>query len=139
MYDLIIKNGKIIDGTGTPHYSADVAVKDGKIAKIAKKLDGAAHIINAKGLTVTPGFIDSHSHSDGAILTSPDMKEKIEKGKVEYAELQQRMIEAEGKLTETEGKLTEAEGKLTEAKTVIAEKDEEILRLQALLDNRKSE
>ena len=68
-----------------------------------------------------------------------DMKEKIEKGKVEYAELQQRMIEAEGKLTEAEGKLTETEGKLTEAKTVIAEKDEEILRLQALLDNRKSE
>nr|MBQ4319256.1 D-aminoacylase [Clostridia bacterium] len=80
MYDLIIKNGKIIDGTGTPHYYADVAVKDGKIAKIAKKLDGAAHIINAKGLTVTPGFIDSHSHSDGAVFSNPDMKEKLEQG-----------------------------------------------------------
>jgi len=80
MYDILIKNGKIYDGTGTPAYYADVALKDGKIARIAKKLDGAKSIINAKGLCVAPGFIDSHSHSDGAILTSPDMKEKIEQG-----------------------------------------------------------
>ena len=80
MYDLIIKNGKIIDGTGSPYYRSDIAIKDGKIAKIAKNLKGAKEIIDAKGLTVTPGFIDSHSHSDSSLLTFPDLKEKIEQG-----------------------------------------------------------
>lgn len=81
MYDLIIKNGNIIDGTGSPYYHADIAVKDGKIAKISKFLtEEAAQVIDAKGLTVTPGFIDSHSHADGAALSCPDQKEKIEQG-----------------------------------------------------------
>lgn len=80
MYDLIIKNGKIIDGTGSPYYRSDIGIKDGKIAKIAKNLTEAEKIIDAKGLTVTPGFIDSHSHSDSSLLTFPDLKEKIEQG-----------------------------------------------------------
>lgn len=80
MYDLIIKNGQIIDGTGSPAYRADVAIREGKIARIARGLDGAAQTIDATGLVVTPGFIDSHSHSDLAILSSPDQKEKIEQG-----------------------------------------------------------
>lgn len=86
-----------------------------------------------------------------------DMKEQIEKGKAEYAELQEKMTEAqdqltetegkltetkgklsetEGKLSETEGKLFETEGKLFEAKEVLAEKDAEIARLKALLENK---
>ena len=81
MYDIIIKNGQVIDGTGSPRYHADVAIKDGKIAKIRNRLnDEAAKIIDAKGLVVTPGFIDSHSHADGAALSCPDQKEKIEQG-----------------------------------------------------------
>ena len=80
MYDLIIKNGKIIDGTGSPCFRADVAIKDGKIAKIGRGLEGASKIIDADGLTVTPGFIDSHSHSDSNILTYPEQIEKIEQG-----------------------------------------------------------
>jgi len=80
MYDLIIKNGRVIDGTGTPYMLTDVAIKDGKIARIAKNLDGAAHVIDASGLTVTPGFIDSHSHADNALLSHPDLPEKIEQG-----------------------------------------------------------
>ncbi len=80
MYDLIIKNGKIIDGTGSPYYRADIAVKDGKIAKIGKALDGAERIIDAAGLTVTPGFIDSHSHSDSAVDQYPALIEKVEQG-----------------------------------------------------------
>lgn len=80
MYDLLIKNGKIVDGTGSPSFFADVGVKDGKIAKVGKKLEGAKSVIDAQGLTVTPGFIDSHSHSDNAILEYPDMIEKIEQG-----------------------------------------------------------
>ena len=80
MYDLIIKNGKIINGTGSPSFFSDIAIADGKIVCIGKALSGAKQIIDAKGLTVTPGFIDSHSHSDNAILTYPDMTEKIEQG-----------------------------------------------------------
>lgn len=81
MYDLIIKSGQIIDGTGASSYEADIAIKDGKIVKIFKNIsDEGKIIIDAKGLTVTPGFIDSHSHSDNAILDYPDMIEKIEQG-----------------------------------------------------------
>ena len=80
MFDLIIKNGKIIDGTGGPAYFSDVALKDGKIVRISKHLSQAKQIIDAKGLTVTPGFIDSHSHNDQNILKYPDQIEKIEQG-----------------------------------------------------------
>ena len=71
MYDLIIKNGMVIDGTGSPAFSADVAVHQGKIARIGKDLGDAAQVIDAAGLVVTPGFIDSHSHSDSSILDFP--------------------------------------------------------------------
>ncbi len=80
MYDLIIKNGNILDGTGSPRYIADIAVKDGKIARIGKDIEGGAEMIDATGLTVTPGFIDSHSHSDNAVMKYPDMVEKVEQG-----------------------------------------------------------
>lgn len=80
MFDLIIKNANIIDGTGKDAYTADIAIKDGKIARIADGLDGASEIIDAKGLTVTPGWIDSHSHSDKRILSAPDQKDKVEQG-----------------------------------------------------------
>ena len=80
MYDLVIKNGNILDGTGSPRYVADIAVKDGKIARIGKDIEGGAEVIDAAGLTVTPGFIDSHSHSDNALLEYPDMIEKAEQG-----------------------------------------------------------
>ncbi len=81
MYDLIIKNGTIIDGTGSPAYHCDIAVSNGKIARISRNIkDEAENVIDAKGLTVTPGFIDSHSHSDNAMFDYPDMIEKIEQG-----------------------------------------------------------
>ena len=80
MYDLVIKNGRIIDGTGSPSYYSDVAVKDGKIAWIAKGIEGGVQVIDAKGLVVTPGFIDSHGHADNAVLLYPDLREKIEQG-----------------------------------------------------------
>lgn len=67
-YDLLIKNGRVLDGTGNPWFYADVAVKDGKIAAIGK-LDGVktARTINAQGKYVVPGFIDIHSHADNAL------------------------------------------------------------------------
>ena len=80
MYDLIIKNGMVIDGTGSPAFSADVAVHQGKIARVGKELGEAAQVIDATGLVVTPGFIDSHSHSDSSILDFPDQVEKAEQG-----------------------------------------------------------
>ena len=80
MYDLVIKNGNIIDGTGSPSYHCDIAICEGKIVRMSKNITGGKQIVDAAGLVVTPGFIDSHSHSDTQILTRPDQIEKIEQG-----------------------------------------------------------
>lgn len=65
MYDIIIKNGCVIDGTGNPWFRADVAISDGKITKIGRLDKSSAEtVVDAKGLVVAPGFIDMHSHSD---------------------------------------------------------------------------
>ena len=82
MYDLIIKNGTLVDGSGSSPFTADLAISGGKIAAIAPSMDTALadKVLDAAGLTVTPGFIDSHSHSDRSILPYPDQKEKLEQG-----------------------------------------------------------
>ena len=80
MYDLVIRNGTVIDGTGSPSFQADIAIKEGKIVRIAKGISDGASVIDAAGLVVTPGFIDSHSHSDGSVFSSPEQREKIEQG-----------------------------------------------------------
>ena len=80
MYDLLIKNGLIINGTGSPSFHGDIGICGGKIARIGQGLEGAKTVIDAAGLTVTPGFIDSHSHSDSAMLEYPELLEKIEQG-----------------------------------------------------------
>jgi N-acyl-D-amino-acid deacylase len=70
--DILIRNGKIIDGTGNSWYYADVAVKDGKIISIGKKLNVAAtKTIDATGLIVAPGFIDVHTHLEGDEAKEP--------------------------------------------------------------------
>jgi N-acyl-D-amino-acid deacylase len=64
--DILIKNGKIIDGTGNSWYYGNIAVKDGKIIKVGRDVDlPAKKIINATGLIVAPGFIDVHTHLEG--------------------------------------------------------------------------
>src|SRR5215212_7318126 len=66
-YDLVIKNGTVVDGTGAARYQADVAIADGKVAEIGKVTEGAKRTIDAHGLVVTPGFIDPHTHYDAQI------------------------------------------------------------------------
>ena len=63
MLDLLIKNAKIIDGSGSDEYFGSVGVVDGKICK-ADGTEEAKQVIDADGLYLTPGFIDSHSHGD---------------------------------------------------------------------------
>ena len=66
-YDLVIKNGTVVDGTGAKRYQADVAIADGKVAEIGKVTDGAKRTIDADGLVVAPGFVDPHTHYDAQI------------------------------------------------------------------------
>lgn len=80
MYDLLIKNAQVLDGTGKEAFLADVAVSGGKIAAIGQHLSGGKTVINASGLTLSPGWIDSHSHSDNSVLSYPQQKEKVEQG-----------------------------------------------------------
>jgi N-acyl-D-amino-acid deacylase len=71
-YDVLILNGKIIDGTGNSWYYADLAIKEGKIAAIGKLNNiTAPKVINAKGLIVAPGFIDVHGHIEGGVFENP--------------------------------------------------------------------
>ena len=70
-YDLLIKNGTVVDGTGAPSYRADVAVADGKIAAIGKIADGAKKTLDASDLIVAPGFVDPHTHYDAQICWDP--------------------------------------------------------------------
>ena len=67
-YDLIITGGKIVDGPGSAPYNADVAIKDGVIAKVGDLSEAAsADVINADNRIVTPGFVDIHTHYDGQV------------------------------------------------------------------------
>ena len=71
-YDIIIKGGTIVDGTGSPRYISDLAVKDGKVAKIgALRGSGADKVLDASGLIVAPGFVDLHTHYDAQIQWDP--------------------------------------------------------------------
>lgn len=81
MYDLLIKNCLIIDGTGKPGYSGDIAVSGKKIAAIGDLSDAqAACVIDAGGKVVCPGFIDAHGHSDFTLFVNNRGESKIRQG-----------------------------------------------------------
>jgi len=71
MYDLILKGGRIYDGSGMPSYHGDVGVKDGKIVEIGRLNGGSKRTLNVDGLAVAPGFIDPHTHLDAQLLWDP--------------------------------------------------------------------
>lgn len=70
-YDLVIRNGTVIDGSGGARYRADVAVQDGRIAAIGRIRDKAKRTLDADGHVVTPGFVDGHTHMDAQIFWDP--------------------------------------------------------------------
>ena len=68
MYDVIIRNGTIVDGTGAKKFVADLAIENGRIAEIATQIVAEAReVVDATGFIVTPGFVDIHTHFDGQV------------------------------------------------------------------------
>jgi N-acyl-D-amino-acid deacylase len=70
-YDLLVRGGLVVDGSGLPAYRADVGVRDGKIAEIGRLRGSAGRTLDAAGLAVAPGFIDQHTHLDAQVLWDP--------------------------------------------------------------------
>ncbi|SNS23404.1 N-acyl-D-aspartate/D-glutamate deacylase [Sphingomonas laterariae] len=71
MFDKVIRNGRVVDGTGRPAFIADVAIADGKIAAVGRDLGRAREDIDADGRIVAPGWVDIHSHYDGQATWDP--------------------------------------------------------------------
>ncbi|MCI2425701.1 D-aminoacylase [Candidatus Acetothermia bacterium] len=81
VFDVILKNAKIIDGSGNPWFWGDLGIANGRIEKIGKiKTEEAVELKDLKGLVVCPGFIDMHSHSDLPILVNPTAESKVMQG-----------------------------------------------------------
>lgn len=81
MYSLLIRDGMVADGSGSPFIQADVAVNGDVIAAIGQHLGEAAEtVIDARGLLVAPGFIDIHTHTDGSVFSHPLAESKILQG-----------------------------------------------------------
>ena len=80
-YDVILRNASVLDGTGKPAFSADLAIQGQRFAKIGSlELAKATREIDVRGLTVAPGFIDVHAHDDAALIARPDMAPKLTQG-----------------------------------------------------------
>src|SRR3954463_9650569 len=80
-FDLVIKNGRIVDGTGSPWYRGDIAVRGDTIARIAARIDApAARTIDAAGKVVAPGFIDLHTHARRGIFQVPTAENYVRQG-----------------------------------------------------------
>ncbi|GIP41220.1 dihydroorotase [Paenibacillus sp. J31TS4] len=80
MLDLIIRNGRIVDGTGNPWFYGDVGVKEGRITHVGRVDQESAETVDAQGNVIAPGFIDGHSHSDLLLLDQPNAEMKLQQG-----------------------------------------------------------
>jgi N-acyl-D-aspartate/D-glutamate deacylase len=73
MHDTVIRGGTIIDGSGKPGYTGDVALEAGKIAQVGGKIGPGKREIDANGLLVTPGWVDVHTHYDGQAMWDQEL------------------------------------------------------------------
>lgn len=80
MYDVIIRNGTIVDGDGAPGFRGDVAIQDGKIVAVGAVAGEARQVIDAAGRVVAPGFIDPHTHFDAQLLWDGQARPALEHG-----------------------------------------------------------
>lgn len=80
MFDLIIRNGLIFDGSGEEPFTASIAIKDDRIHHVGTITASACADIDATGLALAPGFIDVHTHDDRLVLIRPDMAPKVSQG-----------------------------------------------------------
>ena len=80
MFDVIVRNGRIVDGSGEPGFIGDVAVKDGRIAAVGRVEGEARQIVEAAGRVVAPGFIDPHTHFDVQLLWDGAARPALEHG-----------------------------------------------------------
>ena len=80
MYDVLIRNGKVVDGAGNPWFRADIGIRDGRIAAIGNLGVRAETVIDVEGMVVCPGFIDMHSHSDLEFLINNYAESKVRQG-----------------------------------------------------------
>ena len=79
-FDIVIRGGRVVDGTGNPAFDADVAIRDGRIVALGRVTGTAARVIDGTGLVVAPGFIDIHNHSDTTLLDDPDAQSMVRQG-----------------------------------------------------------
>jgi N-acyl-D-amino-acid deacylase len=81
LFDTVIRNGRIIDGTGNPWFKADLAIIGGRIVEIGRCESYQTHrMIDAEGLVVTPGFIDIHQHSEIHLIINPNAEGCVRQG-----------------------------------------------------------
>ena len=71
MHDLLVIGGRVVDGTGAPARTADVAITDGVVTEVGRVRERAHRVVDADGALVTPGFVDVHTHFDGQVTWDP--------------------------------------------------------------------